>query len=160
MLKLRKFLLWGVSLTLVAGCVMPYEQQNGAVVGGAVGGVAGAILDHHNPWRGGVIGAAVGALTGATIADVSRQASQQVAVNWRPVEYRMVSGRGYYHAEPITYEGRCRKVREKIYEDGDLVESRVIRVCREEVPYREKHKHKHKKHYDHDDDDYYDDDDD
>jgi hypothetical protein len=38
-----------------------------------VGGVAGAILDRHNPWRGGVIGAAIGAVAGWTLTEISER---------------------------------------------------------------------------------------
>ncbi|MGC9046225.1 MAG: glycine zipper 2TM domain-containing protein, partial [Thermodesulfovibrio sp.] len=34
------------------------QHYEGAGAGAVVGGVAGALLDKKNPWRGGVIGAA------------------------------------------------------------------------------------------------------
>ena len=45
-------------LTLSMSCATP--QGKGAAVGAGVGGAAGAMLDHNNPWRGGVIGAGAG----------------------------------------------------------------------------------------------------
>ncbi|MFA5353119.1 MAG: glycine zipper 2TM domain-containing protein, partial [Thermodesulfovibrionales bacterium] len=57
------------SLLSVTACATRYQTE-GAVTGGAIGGIAGAFIDHGNPWRGGIIGAAIGALAGATIAEI------------------------------------------------------------------------------------------
>jgi glycine zipper 2TM protein len=104
----------------------PYQYQGG-VAGGAMGGIAGALLDYRNPWRGGVIGAALGAVAGATIADISAQGTREAAYVGRPVEYRTEDRRGYYYAEPLEYDPqtRCRRVRERVYEDGQLMRERV-----------------------------------
>lgn len=104
----------------------PYQYQGG-MAGGAIGGIAGALLDYRNPWRGGVIGAALGAVAGATIADISAQGAREAAYDGRPVEYRTEDRRGYYYAEPLEYDSQthCRRVRERIYEDGQLVRERV-----------------------------------
>lgn len=128
MLRLRSnfivLMLLLVPLTLAA-CA-PYHYQGG-MAGGAMGGIAGALLDYRNPWRGGVIGAALGAVAGATIADISAQGAREAAYVGRPVEYRTEDRRGYYYAEPMAYDPqtRCRRVRERIYENGQLVQERV-----------------------------------
>jgi hypothetical protein len=116
-------------LALTASCT-PYHAQS-AGIGGATGGIAGAMLDRKNPWRGGVIGAAIGALVGATIADVSLQASQEAAAARRPVEYRTTDGRGVYRADPVDYDSgtRCHKVQERVWEDGRLIKDEVREVC-------------------------------
>jgi hypothetical protein len=113
----------------LAACT-PYHTQ-GAVTGGAVGGVAGALLDHHNPWRGGVIGAALGAVVGATLADISYRASRESYETGRPVEYRTEDGRGIYRAEPLDYDTRtrCRRIHERVWEDGRLVKDEVREIC-------------------------------
>lgn len=118
-----------LALLPLAACT-PYHSQ-GAVTGGAVGGVAGAILDHRNPWRGGVIGAALGAVLGATLADISYRASREAYETGRPVEYRTEDGRGVYRAEPMDYDARtrCRKVHERVWEDGRLVKDQIREVC-------------------------------
>ncbi|MDI6800806.1 MAG: glycine zipper 2TM domain-containing protein [Thermodesulfovibrionales bacterium] len=119
---------------VVSACATRYQYE-GAVTGGAIGGVAGALLDRRNPWRGGVIGAALGAIAGATIADISTRGSREVYTVGRPVEYRTEDGRGRYRAEP---EGeyyrpneytKCRKVRERVWEEGRLVKDTVREVC-------------------------------
>jgi hypothetical protein len=117
---------------LAAGCT-PYHAQ-GAGIGGAAGGIAGALLDNRNPWRGGVIGAALGAILGATITDVSLRGAQEAASTGRPVEYRTEDGRGVYRAEPEAYnpQTRCHKVHETVYEDGRLVRDHIKEVCESE----------------------------
>lgn len=136
----------------LGGCVTPYQQE-GASIGAAIGGISGSILDKSYPWRGGIIGAAIGAIAGATISEVSAQGAREVAYGERPVEYRMEGGGGYYYAEPAGYdEHRCKRVREKIYEDGLLVQERINVICNED-----NHHYRHQEHHENDE---YDDDDD
>lgn len=108
----------------------PYHSQ-GAGVGAAVGGIGGALLDRRNPWRGGVIGGALGAVLGATLADVSVQASREAAMTNKPVEYRTEDGRGVYRADPAGYNAQtnCRKVQERVWQDGRLVKDEIREVC-------------------------------
>ena len=119
-------------LGFVFGCTEYHAR--GAGTGAVIGGVAGALLDHRHPWRGGVIGAALGAVAGATIADISVRASREAAYSGRPVEYQTEDGRGVYRADPIDYSGRtrCHKVRERVWEDGNLVKDQVREVCESE----------------------------
>lgn len=60
----------------------------GVRAGAAVGGVAGALLDRHNPWRGGVIGAVLGGVFGGAITEFSARGANKAAVYNQPVEYR------------------------------------------------------------------------
>ncbi len=52
-----------------------YKPQNytdqGALVGGATGAAAGALLDHDNRWRGSLIGGALGGLFGGSISSIN-----------------------------------------------------------------------------------------
>jgi outer membrane lipoprotein SlyB len=133
--KMKKVLALVVIIALggLTWSCTPYHAQ-GAGVGAAVGGIAGALLDHRNPWRGGVIGGALGAVAGATLADISLQASREAAVSGRPVEYRTNDGRGVYRAEPLSYneQTKCRKVHERVWEDGRLVKDQVKEICESE----------------------------
>lgn len=43
----------------------------GALVGGATGAAAGALLDHNNAWRGGLIGGALGSFFGGSIGSIN-----------------------------------------------------------------------------------------
>ncbi|MBI4655021.1 MAG: glycine zipper 2TM domain-containing protein [Nitrospirae bacterium] len=116
-------------LWIAAGCTQYHAQGAGA--GGVIGGIAGALLDRKNPWRGGVIGGALGALAGATLTDISMRASQEAAASGRPVEYRTEDGRGVYRAEPLEYDAqtKCRKVSEKVWQDGKIAKDQVREVC-------------------------------
>lgn len=114
---------------LIAGCTQYHAR--GAATGAAVGGVAGALLDRKNSWRGVVIGSTLGAIAGATITDISMQASREAVRENRPVEYRTTDGRGVYRAEPLAYnaETRCHKVQERVWEDGKLIKDQIKEIC-------------------------------
>ncbi len=122
-----------VFLTGYNGCTRAHYE--GATIGGAVGGIAGAIIDKRNPWRGGIIGATIGAIAGATIADISLHGSREVVRTGRPVEYHTEDGRGVYRAEPYSEayspDGHttCRKVHERVWEDGRLAKDSIREVC-------------------------------
>lgn len=141
---------------LFTGCATQ-QQATGSAIGGAFGGITGAVLDSKNPWRGGVIGAALGALAGATIADVSAQGAQQAATSGKPVEYRTDDRRVHYQAEPAGYDEtrNCRRVRENVYVEGNLVKKRTVLYCDQPAPpppprYRYDRRNDR---YEHDDDD-------
>lgn len=125
--------MWGVlalALFIAAGCTT-YQAQGG-LMGGGLGGIAGALLDSKNPWRGGVLGAGLGALAGATISDISVRGAREAAETNRPVEYQTQDGRGYYRAEPVpssTASTDCKKVHERAYENGRLVKDVIREVC-------------------------------
>ena len=120
-----------VALALVAGCQGVSQQgYQGAAVGAGVGGAAGALIDRRNRWRGGVIGAALGAVMGGSLAEISRQSSQQAAQYERPVQYRSSDGRQTLYAEPMGRRGGCTIIREKYYEDGRHVRTREREICR------------------------------
>lgn len=132
-------LLISLMLLFTVACGQLQQQHyEGAGIGALVGGVAGALLDSKNPWRGGVIGAGLGAVFGATIADISTRGSREAYQTGQPVEYRTEDGRGYYRAEPTSdyyYKDpytKCRKVSEKVWEDGKLVKDTVKEICESE----------------------------
>lgn len=119
-----------VSLVVFAAGCTEYHAR-GAGVGGAVGGIAGALLDRSNPWRGGVWGATLGAIAGASLTEISMQASREAAMSNRPVEYRTTNGRGRYQAYPLDYDQqtKCHKVQERVWEDGRLMKDQIREVC-------------------------------
>lgn len=132
-------LLMSIVIFITTACAgIGQHHYEGAGAGALVGGIAGALLDRKNPWRGGVIGAGLGAVLGATIADISRKGSREAYESGRPVEYRTEDGRGYYRAEPTGdyyYKDpytKCRKVSEKVWEDGRLVKDTVKEICESE----------------------------
>ncbi len=132
---MKKIFLSMLILSLVSitfGCTQYHAQGAGA--GALVGGVAGALIDHKNPWRGGVIGAALGGVAGATLTDISMRASREAAAEGKPVEYRTEDGRAVYRADPVQYDAstKCHKVRERVWEDDQLVKDQVREVCESE----------------------------
>jgi hypothetical protein len=135
---MKKIISLLISLALVltlAGCaeLQPTTPRTyeGAGAGAVLGGVAGALLDRHNPWRGGIVGAALGAVAGATSAELSTRASREAALSQRPVEYTTEDERGIYRAEPAGYDvsTRCSKIHERAWEDGRLVKDQIKEVC-------------------------------
>jgi hypothetical protein len=127
-------LLMIIALLGVAGCARYHYE--GAAAGGAVGGVAGALLD-DNPWRGGVIGAALGAVLGATLTEISAKGRREAVYTGEPVEYRTRASdgtTGVYRADPLEYNPRteCHKVRERVWQDGKLVRDDIREVCESE----------------------------
>ena len=119
-------------LSMLFGCYATTPRTyEGAGVGAVVGGVAGALLDRHNPWRGGIIGGVLGGVAGATITELSARASREAYESGRPVEYQTENGRGVYRAEPMGYDSRtrCRKIHERTWEDGRLVKDHVKEIC-------------------------------
>lgn len=129
MKKIVSLILAVAFLAVASGCTQYHAQGAGA--GGAIGGVAGALLDRKNPWRGGVIGAVLGGIAGATITDISMRASQEAAATGKPVQYVTEDGRGVYRAEPVGYNAqtKCHKVHEIVTENGKVVKDQIREVC-------------------------------
>jgi len=129
MKKVISLILAVALMSLMFGCTQYHAQGAGA--GGVIGGIAGALLDHKNPWRGGVIGAVLGGVAGATLTDISMRGSQEAAASGRPVEYRTEDGQGVYRAEPVGYNAqtKCHKVHEVVTEKGKVVKDQIKEVC-------------------------------
>jgi len=117
----------------LAACATSDRTYQGAGAGAALGGLAGALLDSGNRWRGGVIGAAIGAAAVGSAVELSSRASREAAVQNQPVVYTTSEGsaaNGKIVAEPIgTYQDGCKEVRTQVFEDGRLVKEEVKRVC-------------------------------
>ena len=129
MKKIVSLILVLALLSLTLACTQYHAQGAGA--GGVVGGIAGALLDRKNPWRGGVVGAVLGGLAGATLTDVSMRASQEAAATGKPVQYVTEDGRGVYRAEPVGYNAqtKCHKVHEIVTESGKVVKDQIKEIC-------------------------------
>ena len=104
----------------------PYQ---GAGLGAAVGAFSGALLDHHNPWRGAVIGGALGATLGGGLAAISSRASSQAAATGQRVVYRQADA--VVEATPVEYNQKtyCHKIHKRIWRNGRLVADRIEEVC-------------------------------
>ncbi len=118
-----------IIVAMVSGCSWiesaPPEAKGGAV-GGATGAVAGALI---NGWKGGVIGGVIGVVAGATIAHIANQASREAAHNRKPVAYTSEGGAHRVEAYPVASRGRCHTVKEKYYENGQMVKETQREVC-------------------------------
>lgn len=128
----RKMIAIGMALALFATAACTQYHAQGAGGGALIGGAAGALIDKKNHWRGGVYGAGLGALLGATLTDVSMRASQEAAQTNQPVQYRSDQGNYTYQADPYydpNASTRCKKVRERVYENDRIVKDQIKEVC-------------------------------
>ena len=133
MKKITSFSMILLIVLALISCYYPTTPRTyeGAGAGAVVGGIAGALLDSHNPWRGGIIGGMLGAVAGATLTEISARAAREAAISDRPVEYRTEDGRGVYRADRVGYNEstRCSKIHERVWEDGRLVRDQIREVC-------------------------------
>ena len=120
------------SLLAIMGCTQYHAKGSGT--GTVTGGGKISLLDNGRSWKGGVIGGAIGAVARATLADISLRASQEVLKNGKPVRYRTDDGCGAYRADPLSYNERtkCRKIRERVWENGTLIKDETREVCKGE----------------------------
>jgi len=131
MRKVAIFLAFAVFSAGVISCGQVSSQRTyeGAASGGAVGAVAGVLLDKENRWRGAVIGGALGAVFGGTTTEIAQRAAREAAMANRPVEYRSEDGRQRVYAEPFARRGNCRIVKTTYYQDGKVVRIEEREVC-------------------------------
>jgi len=131
MRKVAILLVFAVFSAGVISCGQVSSQRTyeGAAVGGAVGAVAGALIDKNNRWRGAVIGGALGAVLGGTITEIAQRASREAAMANKPVEYRSEDERQRVYAEPVASRGNCKIVKTSYYQDGKLVKVEEREVC-------------------------------
>ena len=102
------------------------SESEGALVGGATGAVAGALLDS---WRGGVIGGVIGVVAGATLGHIMDRAARESAQHNKPVTYTSQNGAQRVQTQPVGRTGDCQIIKEKYYENGQLVRETERRVC-------------------------------
>lgn len=116
---------------LGTGCVTSQRTYEGAGIGGAVGAVAGALIDKNNRWRGAMIGGALGATIGGATSEIAARAAREAASTGKPVVYESQDGWQRVEAQPVAYnqQTKCHKVQEKIYQDGRLVKDEVKEIC-------------------------------
>ncbi|NIP38824.1 MAG: glycine zipper family protein [Candidatus Dadabacteria bacterium] len=127
---------FGLSLVF-ASCapIDPYPSSQrtyeGAATGAAVGSVAGLLIDKDNRWRGAVIGGLIGAALGGTVTEISQRAAREAAAEGKPVAYESKDGFQRVEATPVSYNSNtdCHKIRERIWQDGELVKDEIKEVC-------------------------------
>ncbi|MBI4639946.1 MAG: glycine zipper 2TM domain-containing protein [Candidatus Tectomicrobia bacterium] len=106
------------------------RTYEGATVGGVLGAVAGALVDKKNSWRGAVVGGVLGAALGGTVTEVASRAAREAAQENRRVTYQSTDGFQRIEAEPLqSTKAGCRQVRERVYQDGQLVRDQMREIC-------------------------------
>lgn len=61
------------AFSLIMGCASNPYMSTGAAVGGGLGALTGAAINHRNPWQGAAIGGLIGGALGAVGGEVVRQ---------------------------------------------------------------------------------------
>jgi hypothetical protein len=116
-------------VSMLTGCSLWQSmtpEAKGGTVGGATGVVAGALIDG---WRGGIIGGVLGVVAGATITHIATKASREAARSQKPVSYSNDGGTHRVEAYPVASRGRCHTVKEKFFENGQMVRETEQEVC-------------------------------
>lgn len=123
-----------VVAVLLSGCATTSTRtRTGAGTGAILGGVAGALIDKDNPWRGGVVGAFAGALIGGTIGNMMDRAAEESAAKNRPVQYSRTYDDGtreIVRATPVGYseDGDYKLIKTQVIRGGVVVQEEVKRV--------------------------------
>lgn len=107
------------------------KTKTGAGIGAAVGGLAGLIVDSHNPWRGGVIGAAIGAISGGVIGNIIDHSAHEAAHKDASVKYSRTTENGTNEdvvATPRGTENNYKLVSIKYVRDGKVIGEETKKV--------------------------------
>ena len=134
MQTVRMWVVTILALAVLAGCAEPIvttpRTYQGAGAGAAVGAGAGALIDKDNRWRGAVIGAALGGVLGGSLTEISSRAARESVASNQPVTYQTTDGWQRVEATPQTPTAPgCRQVRERVYQDNQLVREQIREVC-------------------------------
>jgi hypothetical protein len=106
------------------------RTYQGAGAGAVVGAGAGALIDKDNRWRGAALGAALGGILGGSLTEISSRAARESASTNQPVTYQSTDGWQRVEAAPQASTSRgCRQVRERVYQDNQLVREQIREVC-------------------------------
>ena len=108
--------------------------QEGAVEAGLGENPAGALIDAEKRWRGGVLGGVKAYVFTGAVTEISTRAAVEAAEEGRPVIYQSTDGYQRVEETPVSYnaEAKCHKVRERIWQEGQLVNDEVKEVCESE----------------------------
>lgn len=135
MQTLRVWVISVLVLAVLAGCagqpiVTTPRTYQGAGAGAAVGAGAGALIDKDNRWRGAVLGAALGGVLGGSLTEISSRAARESVSANQPVAYQSTDGWQRVEATPQAPGAPgCHQVRERVYQDNQLVREQIREVC-------------------------------
>ena len=125
-----------IPMVALLACACPqgqerYNTQRGAAIGAGVGAIAGQAIGRNT--EGTLLGAGIGTLLGAIVGnavDQSYQASREAAMtNKRVVYYDNQGGAIEAIPGPTDQHTKCRKVTNRVWENGKLVSEKVEEVC-------------------------------
>ena len=86
-------------------------------------------MDNKTTWYGGPKGDIPAKVDGVTLSEITTRAMEEAAINGRPVEYQTQGGKVIYQAFPDYGRSKCNWVHGKTWEDGKLVQSKLVEVC-------------------------------
>ena len=93
-----------VALLLTTGCVNPNGTPDntgtGAIMGGGIGAVIGAIADRAHPGAGALIGGAAGLIAGGLVGHMIDQQNQQVLQQQYPQTWNKLQNNDAVYANP------------------------------------------------------------
>lgn len=115
-------------------------ENDNVALGTAVGAGLGAVISHHNRWKGAVIGGAIGALAGEAMYQIQQRAIQEAVQSQKPVVYQRETGNGGWQrveASPVGQPAynpqehtKCQKVHIREIENGKVVKGTIKEVCK------------------------------
>jgi hypothetical protein len=119
----------GCLLLLAGGCatldVEPDKADPGVILD------TGAYTDRETQWRGMVLGGPFQAPVTGRLLEISRRAGQETISRQMPVVYLSLDGRQRLEAVWLGKgkDDPCHLVRERLFQDGQMVREEVKKVC-------------------------------
>lgn len=122
---LRRAVVVGLGVTLATACIAQPVVSPRPYQG------AGAVIDKENRWRGAAIGAELGGVLGGNVTEISSRAARESLASNQAVAYQTTDGWQRVETVPQGSGGRsgCRQVRERIYQDNQLVREQIREIC-------------------------------
>jgi hypothetical protein len=120
----RRATVVGLGLTLTTACIQPAVSPHPSKG-------AGTVIDKENRWRGAAVGAELGGVLGGTVTQISSRAARESLATNLAVAYHTTDGWQRVETAPQGPGGRsgCRQVRERIYQDNQLVREQIREIC-------------------------------
>ncbi len=117
-------------MSTVACVPGPTTQQHleAATWLGVVGAGVGALIDNKNPWRGAVVGAAIGSVAGYGLAEITQRAAEEAAQRRQTVTYHNPRTNEWVQADPVSYQGQTATVRTRTYQGQQMTNERYMTV--------------------------------
>jgi hypothetical protein len=127
--KMRLLVMVWCLLLLAGGCATLEEEPDISTPGILL--ETGAFSDRETQWRGMVLGGPFQAPVTGKILEISRRAGQETISRQMPIVYLSLDGRQRLEAVWLGKgkDGPCPLVRERLFQDGQMVREEVKKVC-------------------------------